>query len=176
MALENGHYAPVTAKRVTHWQKPDKNGDGEPAYEDLKDQDGNILGRNQVTDANGNAVHHYEAPEGFRNIPSFDGTSNYVKVDHNGRPWRHPVTGEALCIKPGQTVVEHANGDFIFLNDDYSRYLFERSHEPVSAPEQQGPPEPRKSASQLKAEKDAQDRAEFEAWRKNRVSSEEPAA
>lgn len=165
MALQNGYYAPITAKKVSHWPGPDKDGTGEAVYENMIDQDGNVLGRNQVKDPAGNAVYNYEPPEGYRNIPSFDNTANYTKMDPSGRVWRHPITGEALVIKPGETVIEHPNGDFTYLRDDYSRYLFEHAHQLTEPPVDQKPLQARLSASQQRQIDEEKDRQEFLAWR-----------
>lgn len=165
MALQNGYYAPEVAKKVTHWPLPDKNGDGEQAWEDLVDDQGNNMGRQAAKDAAGNEVYHYEPPEGFLNRPSYDGTPNHVKVDSRGRVWRHPVTGEAVGITPGTTLVEHANGDFYHLRDDYARYLFEKSHRPAEAPVDTAAVEAPKTDRQKQAEADAVLREEFDAWK-----------
>lgn len=171
MTLTSGHYAPVVAKKVTHWPAPDKDGDGEQVWREETDGQGNSLGRSAVTDDAGNPVYQYEAPEGFRNVASkeagADGvTDNWVKVDGRGRVWRHPRTGHAATIKPGTTLVEHPNGDFELLQDDYSRYLFEKSHEPVEPPADTSPVERPKTAAEKKAEAEAEDRAAFEEWKK----------
>ena len=170
MALANGHYAPVVAKKVTHWPMPDANGDGEQVWVEETDGQGNSLGRSAAKDDAGNNVYHYEAPEGFRNVASAEAgsdgrTDNYVKVDARGRVWRHPKTGHAAGIRPGTTLVEHPNGDFELLTDDFSRYLFEKSHEPVDAPADTSPVERPKTAAQIAAEKEAAEREEFRAWK-----------
>jgi hypothetical protein len=175
MALENGHYSPVTAKKVTHWPKPDKNGDGDPVWVEHTDGQGNSLGRDQMLDEQGNQVYEYQAPDGFRNVASkeagSDGrTDNYVKVDGRGRVWRHPVTGHAAAIRPGTTLVEHPNGDFELLSDDFSRYLFEKSHEKVEAPADTAPVERPKTDKEKAAEAEAAELEEFRAWRASRQS------
>lgn len=131
--LTSGHYAPRTAVKVHHWPHPDKNGDGEPVWRTEYDGGGNIIGRNLAVDAGGNEIRDYAPPEGFQNRPSYDNTDNYVKVNARGQIVRTP-TGEAINAKPGVTVIEHADGSVRYLNDDYSRFLFLKSHEAVEAP------------------------------------------
>jgi hypothetical protein len=128
--LESGVYVPVTDKVVTHWPAPDANGDGEEVWENQYDTNGNILGRFQAKDANGDAIYSYEPPEGFRNIPSSDGTDNYVRVTERGAVKRSP-TGDAISIRPGETLVEYPDGSYEHLRDDFSRKLFNDSHERV---------------------------------------------
>lgn len=176
MALESGFYVPQTAKKVTHWPKPDANGDGDEVYEDQKGPNGESYGRDLVRDRNGAPVRHYSAPEGFRNIPSHDGTANYVKVDERGRPWRHPRTGEACSIAPGQTLVEHPNGDFEILADDYSRHLFAQSHDRTDAPSNAGNVQAPKSDADRKREADEADRREYEEWKRSRAEQTKESA
>jgi hypothetical protein len=170
VALENAYYAPVAAKKVTHWPKPDKNGDGEAVWVEHTDGQGNSLGRDQARDAQNNVIYEYSAPEGFRNVASkeagSDGTTdNYVKVDARGRVWRHPKTGHAAAIKPGATLIEHPNGDFELMEDDFSRYLFEKSHEKVDAPADTASVEKPKTDEELKAEADRAELEDFRAWK-----------
>lgn len=139
MALQNGYYEPSHVKKVTHWPAPDANGDGAEVWVDEFDDMGNLLGRNQKLDNNGNPVYDYSPPPGFKNVqtrqPGADGkTDNYVKATERGDVYRHPQTREAVPLKPGQTLVEHADGTFTYLNDDYSRKLFEDAHRKVDAP------------------------------------------
>lgn len=173
MALTNAYYSPVTAKQVIHWPLPDADGDGDEAYENLVTSNGEHLGRNLIKDAQNRPVKHYSEPEGFLNIRSEDGTDNYVKADGRGRIWRHPRTGAAMSIKPGQTLVIEANGDFSYLNDDYSRHLFEQAHDLVADSEKSGAElESFKTAEEQKAEDDKRDQAEFEAWKTRRDQEE----
>lgn len=174
MALTNGYYSPVNKKQVIHWPTPDADGDGDDVYEDLVTNQGEHLGRNLVRDSQNRTVKHYAEPEGFRNIRSEDGTDNYVKVDHRGRVWRHPRSGLAMGIKPGQTLVVSPNGDFEYLNDDYSRHLFEQAHEPVDDAEKSGTEIASFKTDEEVAEDNAKrDQAEFEAWKKQRDSEEQ---
>ena len=167
--LETGYYAEDTTKKVTSWKKPDKDGDGEQVWREETDGLGNSLGRSAVRDSDGNELFSYEPPEGFRNVatrePGADGVSdNYVKVDGRGRVWRHPLTGEAACIKPGTTLVEHPNGDFELIQDEFSQYLFGRSHAAVGAPDDVSAVERPKSAAEKKADAEAADMAAFREW------------
>lgn len=170
--IDSGIYEPDTRKRVTHWPLPDANGDGEEVWEDQRDGSGNMIGRRMKTDEQGRPIRHYSAPAGFANFPTQEPGSdnqrdNYVKVDKAGRVWRHPRTGEAVGIAPGKTLVEYANGDFEHLHDDYSRYLFAQAHRKTDAgdmPEVEAP----KTDAQKRAEVEAKDREEFEAWKRNR--------
>lgn len=167
--LESGHYAPVTTKKVTSWKKPDKDGTGEQVWQEETDGLGNSLGRSAVRDKDGHEVYNYDAPEGFRNIASREAgsngiTDNYVKVDGRGRVWRHPVTGEAAGIRPGTTLVEYPNGDFELIVDEFSQYLFERSHDKVDAPADVSPVARPLTDAQKKAEAEAADMAAFREW------------
>lgn len=129
MPLETGKYEPKTTRHVTVWKAPDKDGDGEEVWRDVHDGSGNYVGRERVTDANGAPVHHYSVPEGFRRIHS-QGTdqSTVVRVNERGEPVRHPITGHAAIIEPGTALVEHPDGTFDILRDDFSKYLFEQAH------------------------------------------------
>lgn len=128
MALESGTYVPKNAVKVSHWPRPDKNGDGEEVWEDEYDSAQNFLGKNIKTDQNGETLRFYAPPEGFKNYPSFDHTDNYVAVDERGRVRRQP-NGEAICIKPGRSVVEQPDGSVKYLDDDYQRSLFAKAHD-----------------------------------------------
>lgn len=134
MALETGSYDPVHTKQVHHWPAPDKNGDGEPVWEQQRDEFGNNLGRMKKNDRDGNQVRHYKPPKGFVNVPTqepgADGLrDNYVLADDSGQnPWRHPVTEECVGIRPGWTVVLNPDGSHETLKDDYSRYQWEQRH------------------------------------------------
>lgn len=134
--LESGTYVPKNAVTVTVWPKPDKDGDGEEVFEDKTDGDGNFLGRDLVTDNDGNPVKHYAPPEGFQNVPSRDAgadgsTDNYVRVNARGVPVRNKA-GEAVGIRPGHALLEYADGTHKLLGDDYSHKLFADAHEKVS--------------------------------------------
>lgn len=175
MALATGYYAPEVAKKVTHWPAPDANGDGEQVWEEKLSADGSYMGRDAVRDNNGNNVYHYNAPEGFRNVPSKEAgangiTDNYVKVDVRGRIVRHPKTGAAYGIRPGTTLVEHPNGDAELLEDDFSRYLFEKGHSKVDAPPSKSDVRKPQTDAERKAEQDSADREAFEEWKRQRDS------
>lgn len=180
MAVVTGHYEPKTAKRVTHWPKPDVNGDGEQVWEDQFDGQGNYVGRQQATDSSGRPIFHYAPPEGFRNMASkeagSDGvTDNYVLLDDRGKVWRHPKTGEAAGIRPGTTLVQEPNGDFYLLTDDFSRYLFEKNHEKVEAPENDSLVARPKTPEEEAKEREAEDKAEFEQWKKDQAAKKDVA-
>lgn len=128
MTLKSGKYAVKADKVVTHWPKPDKDGDGDEVWADQKDDAGNVLGSDIVTDTAGNTVRHYLPPAGFKNRPSFDHTDCYVRVTANGQIVRNRA-GEAIGIAPGQTLVEYPDGTSTLLKDDYSRMLFEKAHD-----------------------------------------------
>lgn len=134
--LENGTYVPKNAVKVTVWAKPDKDGDGEEVFQDQVDDSGNFLGRDVVTDNDGNVVKHYAPPEGFQNVPSRDAgadgtTDNHVRVNGRGVPVRNRV-GHAVGIRPGTALLEYPDGTHELLRDDYSQKLFADSHEKVS--------------------------------------------
>lgn len=133
MPLETGHYEPQTHKRVTVWPKADKDGDGDPVWEDALDANGNVIGQDAVRDKEGNQIHHYNPPEGFVNKPSFDNSDNYVRVDNKNRIVRN-TRGEAVGIVPGSALIEYPDGSHELLRDDYSQYLFGLAHSKVSAP------------------------------------------
>jgi hypothetical protein len=128
MTLESGRYQPDHTKHVTVWPKPDANGDGEEVWVDRIDQDGNYVGRDLQRDDQGRTIRHYSPPDGFVNRPSFDNTDNYVRVDGRGQVKRSS-NGHAVNIKPGQVLVEHADGSpHYYLEDEYSQYVFEQAH------------------------------------------------
>jgi len=130
--LTNGTYATSGDKVVTFWPAPDKDGTGEEVWEDRFDDSGRSLGRHRVKDNNGEYVKHYPAPEGFENRPGYDHTDNYVKLAPNGRDIYRTPKGEAIGIRPGQALVEHADGTIEVLDDEYSRYIFANAHEKKS--------------------------------------------
>jgi hypothetical protein len=130
--LKTGTYASKSDKVVTYWPAPDKDGTGDEIWEDRYDSSGRSLGRNLKKDEQGNVVRRYPAPEGFRNIPSFDHTDNYVRTNPNGSIYRTPE-GEAIGIKEGQAIVENADGTIEVLTDEYARHIFALSHDKVSS-------------------------------------------
>jgi hypothetical protein len=132
--LESGKYVPDYAKTVTVWPKPDKDGDGEEIYVDELDSTGTVYARNLKQDEQGNPVRRYSPPKGFVNKQSFDGSENYVKVDARGLPVRNK-NGHAISIREGHTLVEHADGTFEYLTDDYAHALFAKAHSKVSGEE-----------------------------------------
>jgi hypothetical protein len=130
--LESGTYATSGDKVVTFWPAADKDGTGDEVWEDRFDNEGRSLGRHRVKDAQGNVVKLYPLPDGFENRPSFDHTDNFVKLAPNGRDIYRTPTGEAVNIRPGQALVEHADGKLEILPDEYARYVFANAHEKVS--------------------------------------------
>lgn len=129
VVLEPGKYTPDHSVTVYSWPKPDANGDGDEIYKDETDENGNVYARNLVTDEQGNPVRRYAPPDGFANKQSFDGSENYVLVDKRGLPVRH--NGRAVPIREGQSVVISASNEVSYLNDDYSRAQFLKSHSQV---------------------------------------------
>lgn len=126
MALQTGDYEPHTTKRVYVWKDPDVNGNGEQVTRTKYDPAGNNLGQEFVTDR-GTPVKHYKAPEGFREVRSFDNSVAHVLHDADGNIVRNK-NQEAINIAPGQAVVVHPDGSSEVLHDDWSRYKFEQSH------------------------------------------------
>lgn len=127
MALESGTYTLNREKTVTVWKAPDVNGDSEEVWEDQYDGQGRHLGRATVKDRNGNAVKKYSPPDGFRNVPTSTQQESWTKVDSNGQIYRNNA-GEALVIKPGSALVEHSDGSWELLEDEYAQYQFELAH------------------------------------------------
>lgn len=130
--LKSGTYTSSGDKVVTFWPAADKDGTGEEVWEDRYDNEGRSLGRQRVKDNNGNVVKNYPAPDGFENRPSFDHKDNYIKMAPNGRDIYRTPSGEAVGIKPGEALVEHADGKLEVLTDEYARYVFANAHEKVS--------------------------------------------
>jgi hypothetical protein len=136
VTLQNGTYQLNTQKTVTVWPKADANGDGPLVMRDVTDADGNILGIDVVKDDQGNEIHEYLPPPGFIQIPTREAGSDrlqaaYVRGDGRGNVRRN-LRGEAVGIKPGTTLVEHADGTHVLLQTDWEQVLFERAHSPVS--------------------------------------------
>lgn len=134
MTLQSGTYSPRNQVKVTVWPKPDKNGDGEDAYVDVKDDAGSFLGREPLLE-DGQQVRHYEPPEGFMRVPTVnpgaDGATEAVVRD-NGRGRVHRnAQGHAVGITPGSALVEYPDGTHVLLTDGYSQRQFELAHERV---------------------------------------------
>lgn len=129
--LETGVYEPDHRVTVTHWNKPDKHGDGDDVYVEKRDGQGNSLGADLLMDEHGNAVRSYSPPDGFQNKPSFDGTANWVRCSPRGMPIRDK-NGLAVCIQEGATLLEYADGSSKLLTDDLSRYHFSKAYRMVS--------------------------------------------
>lgn len=129
MPLDNGTYIPNVAKSVLHWPAPDANGVSEPLFED-QFSNGEYVGRMQRKDVEGNAVRDYPPPDGVKNFPSYDNTDCWVEVDGRGQIVRQP-DGQSVVHKPGRTVVKHADGSATYLDDDFSRYQFDKTHSRV---------------------------------------------
>ena len=171
--VESGYYAPVNRQRVTVWPAPDADGDGEQVWENQFGPNGEPMGRRAVKDKDGKEVFHYEPPKGFLAVPtqqpgSNDPGTSYVREDERGRVWRHPKTGAAAGICEGSVLIEHSNGDFELLTDEYSQYLYARAHEPVKAPEDETSVVPPPDDERVKAQTEADERAEYEEWKEKR--------
>lgn len=148
--LDSGTYKANNDKKVTYWPAPDKDGTGDELWEYRYDSQGRSLGREKKKDAQGNPVRSYPPPEGFVDQRSFDGSENYVKTNPDGSVFRN-ANGEAVNIKPGQAIVEHADGNIEVLEDEYARVMFAQSHEQVNSD-----PEPRSQAN-TDSESDSRD-------------------
>lgn len=171
--LESGHYVPANAKRVTVWPAPDADGDGEEVWRQEYAASGEPIGRSRVKDQNGRDVFRYEVPEGFLAVPtsapgSDDAGVSYVRRDERGRIWRHPRTGEAAGIREGSVLIEHPNGDFECLTDEYSQYLFAKAHEKTDTPDDDSLVIPPNEGERVKEQQELEDRKEFEAWKADR--------
>jgi hypothetical protein len=129
--LESGKYLTKVEREVIVWRAPDANGDGEPVWIDQTDSQGRSVGRMLAKDGNGKQLRSYSPPEGFQDRPSFDHTSNFVKVDRFGAVERQP-NGEAICIKPGQAIVLNPDGSAELLDDEYAQYVFSQAHDSVN--------------------------------------------
>jgi len=129
--LKSGSYLTKVEREVVIWPAPDANGTGEPLWIAEKDELGREIGRMLAKDANGKEVRAYFPPEGFKDRPSSDGTSNVVKVDGYGNVVRQP-NGEAINIKPGQALVFNPDGSVEVLPDEYAQYVFQQAHDAVN--------------------------------------------
>lgn len=139
--LESGYYTPKNLKRVTVWPAPDVNGDGAEVFQDKYDPvGGEFLGRDIVLDSQtGQPLRHYNPPKGFTEIhtrePGADrATGSFVRTDNRGMPVRNPKTGEAIGIREGSALVEHADGTFELLMSDFAKVLFARAHDALQDP------------------------------------------
>lgn len=127
--LDSGTYAPKVEKTVTVWPLADKDGDGDEVWEDVRDNDGNVIDRRRKKDEEGNEIFEYAPPEGFSNRPGYDHTDNYVRVDNRGRIVRNRKR-EAVGIKPGHVLIEHPDGNTELHHiDSHAVYAFSKSHE-----------------------------------------------
>jgi len=131
--LASGKFLTKVEREVVVWPAPDANGDGEPVWIPELDGMGRQVGAMQARDKNGAEIRSYFPPEGFKDRPSFDHTSNYVKVDRFGAVVRQP-NGEAICIKPGQAIVFNPDGSTEVLSDEWAQYVFAQAHDAVDAP------------------------------------------
>jgi len=131
--LASGKFLTKVEREVVVWPAPDANGDGEPVWIPELDGMGRQVGAMLAKDKNGAEVRSYFPPEGFKNRPSFDYVSNYVKVDRFGAVVRQP-NGEAICIKPGQAIVFNPDGSTEVLSDEWAQYVFAQAHDAVNTP------------------------------------------
>lgn len=125
MPIASGTYVAKAEKTITHWPLPDANGDGEQLWD----------GEMEVRDRNGDPVRRYLPPEGFVVVESRDGDGTtigktYVRKENgtSGPVKRCPVTGHAINIYEGETLVEHADGTFTKLKSDKERKTFLAAH------------------------------------------------
>lgn len=131
--LKSGTYEPHNTKTVTVWPMPDANGDGEEVWIVKEGPNGEFLGRDLATDGQGRPIRHYLPPAGFTEIrtaePGADGaTAAYVRVNpRTGRPLRNHL-GQAIGMVEGAALVEHGDGTFALLLDDWSKVMFDRQH------------------------------------------------
>jgi len=129
--LKSGDYALKVGKTVVIWPAPDKDGDGGEVWvPEVDPVSGMEFNRQLQTDPMGNEVREYNPPEGFRNLPGYDHTDNYVKVDRNGRIQRDR-NGAAINIKPGEALVFNADGTIEHLTGEYAQHLFALAHDAV---------------------------------------------
>lgn len=128
--LESGSYAQRQEIRVTAWPAPDADGTGDVVWREKTAPNGQSMGREKVRDSNGNEVRNYPAPEGFRNFPSFDHTSHFLRETEHGEPVRNPA-GETIEIIPGSILLEYSDGTSRLITDEYEIYLFEQAHNKV---------------------------------------------
>lgn len=126
-ALPSGTYTVKTEKEVTFWPAPDKDGDGAEVWITVDLPNGHT-DRRRARDSEGNEIFHYDPPEGFANVPSFDHTDHYVKVDERGRVLRD-AKGNAIEIREGCALVENPDGSTELLEDEYAQYMFAKAHE-----------------------------------------------
>lgn len=131
--LKSGTYEPHNTKVVTVWHEPDANGDGDEVWIVKEGPNGEFLGRDIATDGQGRPIRHYLPPPGFTEVrtsePGSDGaTAAYVRVNpRTGRPLRNHL-GQAIGMVEGAALVEHGDGTFDLLLDDWSKVMFDRQH------------------------------------------------
>lgn len=171
--LETGYYVPANRQKVTVWPAPDADGDGEQVWEPQYGPNGEPMGRRAVKDKDGREVFHYEPPKGFLAVATQAPGSNdpgvsYVREDERGRVWRHPRTLEAAGIVEGSVLIEHPNGDFQLLTDEYSQYLYARAHDKTDAPDDDSTVRPPDDDERVKAQQEVDDRTAYEEWKENR--------
>ena len=151
--LLSGEYVTKTARSVVLWPKADANGDGEQVWVQRYDDNGNVIGRDVLRDAQNRTVYEYLPPDGFQNRPSYDHTDNFVKVDQRGNVVRDK-NGEAIGIKPGRAVVFNPDGTVEYLDDEYSQHLFRLAHDSTSdTPEETEEEKETRRQAQLEAKR-----------------------
>lgn len=131
MALTSGTYTAKVERKVVVWPAPSVDGDGEYVWE-TELIEGVAVGRRQVRDANGKPVAYFKPPEGFRNVPSYDHTDNYVLFDDRGTLVRQP-NGESVSIKPGHALVFEPDGSVTTLQGEYAQYVFSKHHDATNS-------------------------------------------
>jgi hypothetical protein len=104
------------------------NGTGDVIWDERKDEQGRSLGRETRKDQYGNELHRYHAPEGFRNMPSYDHVDNWVMVDDRGDVVRDR-NGCAVSIREGQAIVCLPDNSYEVLADEYAQYVFSQAHD-----------------------------------------------
>lgn len=166
MALQTGKYEPRRTVQVYAWPVPDVNGE-EEIWEDQRDSNGNVIGRQLRRDHNGNVVKRYAPPPGFKNVPSqVDGQENYVLFEEGKGVVRDP-DGNAISVREGQAVVIQPDGTARVLEDEYAQYLFGNAHESVSddvdTPEETEPVSEEETPDT--GDPNADELAEFRAWK-----------
>lgn len=168
MALQTGTYEPRRTVQVYVWPKPDANGDEEVWVDKVDPATGQPVGRERLRDSNtGEVVKRYNPPAGFKNVPSFDGTENYVLFEEGRGVVRDPA-GNAIVISEGRAVVVQPDGNVSYLDDEYAHYLFGNAHERVSDAVD-SPESTDETATESAEESDGKpsddELAEFRAWK-----------